>query len=95
MVTVKALGGQKTGPDRTFKHYRSWFEAKFFPVLDHSFGGHSLRAGGAILYASLGLSEDIIQALGRWSSAAWKIYIRENPIIHAELQLAAIRLHHL
>jgi len=22
MVTVKALGGQKTGPDRTFKHYK-------------------------------------------------------------------------
>jgi hypothetical protein len=74
---------------------RSWFEAKFFSVLDHSFGGHSLHAGGATFYASLGLSKDIIQALGRWSSAAWKIYIRENPIIRAELQLAAIRLCHL
>ena len=69
---------------------RSWFEAKFFSVLDHSFGGHSLRAGGATFYASLGLSEDIIQALGCWSSTAWKIYICENPIICAELQLAAI-----
>jgi len=72
----------------------SWFDSKLFSVLDHSFGGHSLRAGGASFYASLGLSEDIIQALGRWSSAAWKIYIRENPIIRAELQLAAIRLRH-
>ena len=71
---------------------RSWFESKFFSVLDRSFGGHLARAGGATYYASLGLSEDVIQALGRWSSLAWKIYIRENPIIRAELQLAAIRL---
>jgi len=71
---------------------RSWFDSKFFSVLDHLFGGHSARAGGATYYASLGLSEDVIQALGRWSSSAWKIYIRENPIIRAELQLAAIRL---
>ena len=75
---------------------RSWFEKKFFAVLDRSFGGHSPRAGGATFYASLGLSEDIIQALGRWSSEAWKIYIRDNATIRAELQLAAIRLrlHH-
>jgi len=73
---------------------RSWFDAKFFSLLNHSFGGHSARAGGATFYASLRLSEDVIQALGRWSSSAWKTYIRENPIIRAELQLAAIRLRH-
>jgi hypothetical protein len=54
---------------------RSWFDAKFHRVADHSFGGHSARAGGATFYAALGLSEDVIQALGRWSSQAWKIYI--------------------
>jgi hypothetical protein len=73
---------------------RSWFDSKFFSILNHSFGGQSARAGGATFYASLGLSEDVIQALGRWSSKAWKIYIRENPMIRAELQLAAIRLRH-
>ncbi|KAF9535316.1 hypothetical protein CPB83DRAFT_753873, partial [Crepidotus variabilis] len=26
---------------------RSWFDGKFFALLDRSFGGHSLRAGGA------------------------------------------------
>jgi hypothetical protein len=26
---------------------RSWFESKIFSILDHSFGGHSARAGGA------------------------------------------------
>ena len=70
----------------------SWFDAKFFSLLDHSFRGHSARAGGATFYACLGLSEDVIQALSHWSSSAWKTYIRENPIICAELQLAAIRL---
>ncbi len=74
---------------------RSWFDSILFSILDRSFGGHSARAGGATYYASLGLSEDIIQALGRWSSAAWKIYIRENPSVRAQLQLAAIRRLHL
>jgi hypothetical protein len=54
---------------------RAWFDSKFFRLLDKSFGGHSTRAGGATFYASLGLSKDVIQALGRWSSQAWKIYI--------------------
>ncbi|KAH9907693.1 uncharacterized protein B0H18DRAFT_864783, partial [Fomitopsis serialis] len=47
---------------------RSWFEQRFFTVLDHTYGGHSARAGGATYYAGLGLSESVIQALGRWSS---------------------------
>lgn len=72
---------------------RSWFEKKFFHLLNRDFGGHSPRAGGATFYAGLGLSESIIQAIGRWTSAAWKIYIRENPLIRAEQQLAALHLH--
>ena len=62
-------------------------------ILNHLFEGHSPQAGGATFYASLGLFEDIIQALGRWSFKAWKIYIQDNPTIYAELQLAAIHLH--
>ena len=72
---------------------RSWFEAKLFSFVDRSFGGHSPRAGGATFYAALGLSESIIMALGRWSSKAWKIYIRDNPSVRAALQLAALRRH--
>ena len=71
---------------------RSWFDAKFFSILDRAYGGHSARAGGTTFYASLGLSEDVIQALGHWSSQAWKIYIRDNPSVHAEYQLAFIQL---
>jgi hypothetical protein len=69
---------------------RSWFESMFYPVVGKDFGGHSCRAGGATFYARLGLDESIIMALGRWSSTAWKIYIRDNPTVRAELQLAAI-----
>jgi len=70
---------------------RSWFDTKFFAVLGQDYGGHSPRAGGATFLAGLGLSEEIIQAIGRWSSAAWKIYIRDNPTVRAEQQLAALR----
>jgi hypothetical protein len=73
---------------------RSWFDTKFFSLLDRSFGEHSAHAGGATFYSSLGLSEDIIQAIGQWTSQSWKIYIRDNPTIHAELQLAALRACH-
>ena len=69
---------------------RAWFESKFYAIVGKDFGGHSCRAGGATYYARLGLDESIIMALGRWSSTAWKIYIRDNPTVRAELQLAAI-----
>lgn len=71
---------------------RAWFEAKFFAVVGKEFGGHSIRSGGATFFAGLGLQESIMMALGRWSSSAWKIYIRDNPAVRAEMQLAAIRL---
>jgi hypothetical protein len=69
---------------------RSWFDSRFFTLLGHDYGGHSPRAGGATFLASLGLSEDVIQAIGQWSSAAWKIYIRDNPTMRAEQQLATL-----
>lgn len=72
---------------------RAWFDSKLFSFVDRSFGGHSPRAGGATFFAGLGLSESIIMALGRWSSEAWKIYIRDNPCVRAALQLAAMRRH--
>lgn len=71
---------------------RSWFDGRFHAIVNRDFGGHSARAGGATFFAGLGLSESIIQALGRWSSSAWKTYIWENPSIRVEQELAAIRL---
>ena len=76
---------------------QAWFDSKLFSFIDKYFGGHSARAGGAMFYAALGLSESIIMALGRWSSQAWKIYICErncdNPCVRAALHLAAL-CHH-
>ena len=69
---------------------RSWFEKHLSKFVNKSYGGHSARAGGATFYASLGLSEDVIQALGHWSSSAWKDYIRDNPTVRAELQLTSL-----
>jgi hypothetical protein len=69
---------------------RSWFDLKFFAILDRRFGGHSARTGCATFLASLGVSELVIQAIGHWSSEAWKIYICENPAIRVEQELAAI-----
>jgi hypothetical protein len=74
---------------------RAWFDKRFFSLLDRSYGGQSARAGGATFYASLGISEDVLQAIGRWSSSAWKIYIRDHPAIRIEHQLATLRSHHL
>jgi hypothetical protein len=59
--------------------------------LGKEFGLHSPRAGGATFFASFGISEMILQALGRWSSEAWRIYIRDNPTIRVEQQLATLR----
>jgi hypothetical protein len=69
---------------------RAWFDKKFFAILNRAFGGQSAHAGGATFLVGLGLSESIIQGIGRWSSATWKIYIRENPTIRAEQQLASL-----
>ena len=63
---------------------RSWFMAKLRSLFSSDIGGHSLRAGGATAYALAGVPDDRIQALGRWSSDAFKIYIRKNPtLLHA------------
>ncbi|KAF8220064.1 hypothetical protein L208DRAFT_1417220 [Tricholoma matsutake] len=71
----------------------SWFDSNFFALLDLSFGGHSLCAGGVTFCASLGIPESVIQAIGRWSSTAWKIYICDHPSIQEQQQLGIIRYH--
>jgi hypothetical protein len=50
----------------------------FFPS---EIAGQSLRTGGATMLADLGISPHIIQAAGRWSSEAFRIYIRKNPFL--------------
>ncbi len=44
-----------------------------------------MRAGGATALAEAGVSLALIQAIGRWSSDAFKIYIRHHPVLLAAL----------
>lgn len=66
---------------------RRWFMDRLKAV-EPTVTGHALRAGGATFLAKLGLPFHIIQRLGRWSSAAFEIYIREHPSISAALLLS-------
>ncbi|THH15404.1 hypothetical protein EUX98_g9472 [Antrodiella citrinella] len=62
---------------------RAWFLSRLRQVFPptSNIGGHSLRSGGATHFAIAGWPDDRIQALGRWSSDAFKIYIRKNPVV--------------
>ena len=66
---------------------RHWFLQRlrlFFPSEDYA--GHSIRSGGATSLAEAGVDLSVIQAVGRWASPAFKIYIRKNPVVlHARL----------
>jgi hypothetical protein len=47
---------------------RSWFLRRLHHFGGSAFSGHSMRAGGATALAAAGMSLDLIQASGRWSS---------------------------
>ena len=69
---------------------RGWFLPRletFAPEIT----GHGLRAGGATFLAGLGVDAATIKRLGRWSSDAWEIYIRDHPSVNAALQARAAR----
>lgn len=64
---------------------RSWFLRIFHDVMPASYSGQSLRSGGATWLASIGTDATSIQSLGRWSSDAWKRYLREHPLLIHQL----------
>ena len=50
------------------------------------YSGHSFRIGAATSAAQAGIQDSIIQALGRWSSGAFLVYVRTQ-----RSQLASIQ----
>ncbi|KAJ3532167.1 hypothetical protein NMY22_g7856 [Coprinellus aureogranulatus] len=58
-----------------------WFVRRLHQYLPPTYGGQSLRAGGATWLASIGTNSSIIQATGRWSSDTWHRYIRQHPLL--------------
>jgi hypothetical protein len=65
---------------------RHWFLSRLRLLFPNSYAGQSIRSGGATSLAQAGVDLDTIQAVGRWSSPAFRIYIRKNPVVlHALL----------
>jgi hypothetical protein len=60
---------------------RSFFITRLRALFDTSIAGQSMRAGGATSLAEAGVSPHIIQAIGRWKSDTWQIYVRKNPVL--------------
>lgn len=59
---------------------RSWVLTRLRGCLGQSVAGHSIRSGGATFLALKNVPDARIQAIGRWSSEAWKQYIRAHPV---------------
>ena len=65
---------------------RHWFISRLRKFFPSEIAGQSLRSGGATSLAEAGADLATIQAVGCWSSDAFRIYIRKNPVvIHAIL----------
>ena len=63
---------------------RFWFQKHLHSVLRISgispehYSSHSFRIGAASTAARLGISDQTVQVLGRWSSQAYRSYIHNN-----------------
>lgn len=62
---------------------RGWFIRHLRKHFPSDVAGHSLRAGGATALAQAGIPPHIIQAIGRWASDTFQIYIRHHPVLLA------------
>ena len=63
-----------------------WFMSRLHTFFPNEIAGQSMRSGGATSLAKAGADLDTIQAVSHWSSEAFQIYIRKNPVlIHALL----------
>ena len=60
---------------------RSFFIDRLRLFFDDDVAGQSLRSGGATSLAINGVPPHLIQAIGRWASPAFQVYIRKNPVV--------------
>jgi hypothetical protein len=60
---------------------RHWFISRLRNFFPGNFAGQSLRSGGATSLAEAGADLETIRAAGRWSSTAFRIYLRKNPVL--------------
>ena len=60
---------------------RSFFIRRMKIFFSSDVAGQSMRAGGATSLAENGVPPNLIQAIGRWASSAFQIYIRKNPVL--------------
>lgn len=60
---------------------RNFFITRLRHFFDRDVAGQSMRAGGATSLTEHGVAPSIIQFMGRWSSDAFLIYIRKNPVL--------------
>jgi hypothetical protein len=60
---------------------RSFFIRRMNLFFDTDVAGQSMRAGGATSLAENGVPPHLIQAIGRWASSTFQIYIRKNPVL--------------
>jgi hypothetical protein len=58
-----------------------WFTSRLTSTLGPDVGGHSIRSGAATSLALAGVPDNVIQGMGRWSSEAFKVYIRKHPVV--------------
>ena len=60
---------------------QSFFIKRLWSFFSSDTAGQSLRAGSATSLAKNGVPPSIIQAIRRWASDAFKIYIQKNPVL--------------
>jgi hypothetical protein len=58
-----------------------WFIQRMRGLFPRDMAGHSIRSGGATALAEANVAPSLIMVIGRWTSEAWRGYIRKHPVL--------------